>query len=46
MIERYFHRWEQRLADVSRHERIVRPFDWGEDWIDADLEGRARGRDR
>ena len=34
MIERFFHRWEQRLADVSRHERVVRPFDWGVDWID------------
>jgi len=35
MIERYFHRWEQQLADVSKHERLVRPFEWGEDWIDS-----------
>ena len=41
MIERYFHRWEQRLADVSRHERIVRPFDWGEEWIDLPSPRRA-----
>ena len=34
MIERYFHRWEQQLAEVSKHERLVRPFEWGEDWID------------
>ena len=34
MIRRYFHRWEQQLANVSKHERLVRPFEWGEDWID------------
>ena len=33
MIERFFHRWEQRLADVSRAERVVRPFEWGLDWL-------------
>jgi hypothetical protein len=33
MIARFFHRWEQRLADVSRDERVVRPFEWGLDWI-------------
>lgn len=33
MIAPFFHRWEQRLADVSRDERIVRPFDWGLDWV-------------
>jgi len=34
MIERYFHRWEQQLADVSQSDRKVRPFEWGLDWID------------
>ena len=34
MIQQYFHSWEQQLADVSKHERLVRPFEWGEDWID------------
>jgi hypothetical protein len=34
MIANFFHRWEQRLADVSRDERVVRPFDWGLDWLD------------
>lgn len=34
MIARIFHGWEQRLADVSRDERVVRPFEWGVDWID------------
>ncbi len=33
MIARFFHRWEQRLHDISRDERVVRPFDWGLDWI-------------
>ena len=34
MIRDYFHRWEQELAAVSKHERVVRAFEWGEDWID------------
>jgi hypothetical protein len=33
MIARFFHRWEQQLADVSRGDRVVRPFDWGLDWM-------------
>jgi dienelactone hydrolase len=33
MISRFFHRWEQRLADVSRADRMVRPFEWGLDWL-------------
>ncbi|MEW6321276.1 MAG: abhydrolase domain-containing 18 [Acidobacteriota bacterium] len=28
-----FHAWERRLAEVSRHERVVRPFEWGLDWL-------------
>jgi dienelactone hydrolase len=34
VIRKYFHRWEQELAAISQHERTVRPFEWGEDWID------------
>jgi dienelactone hydrolase len=34
VIRDYFHRWENELAAVSAHERKVRPFEWGEDWID------------
>ncbi len=34
MIQGYFHRWEQELAAVSKHERKVRPFEWGEEWLD------------
>jgi dienelactone hydrolase len=33
MIAHLFHRWERRLADRSRHDRVVRPFDWGLDWV-------------
>jgi dienelactone hydrolase len=33
MISKFFHRWEQRLADVSRAERVVRPFEWGLEWL-------------
>jgi dienelactone hydrolase len=28
----FFHAWERRLASVSK-DRIVRPFEWGEDWL-------------
>jgi dienelactone hydrolase len=27
-----FHAWERRLASISK-DRVVRPFDWGIDWI-------------
>jgi dienelactone hydrolase len=33
MIARFFHGWEQRLHEISRDERVVRPFEWGLDWI-------------
>jgi dienelactone hydrolase len=32
MIERLFHAWEHRLASVTK-DRVVRPFDWGADWL-------------
>jgi hypothetical protein len=32
MLTRFFHRWEHQLASVST-DRVVRPFDWGLDWI-------------
>ena len=38
MIARVFHRWERRLASADNN-RIVRPFDWGTEWID-DLAAR------
>ena len=32
MLGPFFHAWERRLASVSK-DRLVRPFEWGEDWI-------------
>ena len=32
MIARLFHRWERRLVAVTT-DRVVRPFEWGLDWI-------------
>ena len=32
MLQALFHAWERRLASVTK-DRVVRPFDWGIDWI-------------
>jgi hypothetical protein len=32
MLSRLFHQWERRLA-ASVDNRVVRPFEWGADWI-------------
>jgi len=47
MLRAIFHAWERRLADVTK-DRIVRPFDWGVDWIPFDAQsplpaGRPNG---
>ncbi len=34
MLARAFHAWERRLVSVSK-DRVVRPFEWGLDWIPA-----------
>jgi len=34
LIRDYFHRWEQELAAVSKDDRKIRPFEWGDEWID------------
>jgi dienelactone hydrolase len=36
----FFHAWERRLASVTK-DRLVRPFEWGLDWIDTN--GRPPG---
>ena len=33
MIARLFHGWERRLVAVTT-DRVVRPFEWGLDWVD------------
>ena len=35
MLQVLFHAWERRLADVTT-DRVVRPFEWGLDWIPRD----------
>lgn len=37
MIARLFHAWERRLATVDTN-RVVRPFDWGLDWLGVEPE--------
>jgi hypothetical protein len=32
MLKPFFHAWERRLASVTT-DRVVRPFDWGLEWI-------------
>jgi dienelactone hydrolase len=32
MLQRFFHAWERRLASITT-DRVVRPFEWGLDWI-------------
>jgi hypothetical protein len=32
MLQALFHAWERRLSDVTK-DRVVRPFEWGLDWI-------------
>src|SRR5215203_3482433 len=39
VIARFFHAWERRLHAVSK-DRVVRPFEWGLDWIN--LNGHPR----
>ena len=41
VIARFFHSWEHRLATVSK-DRVVRPFEWGTDWIGGGSVGNTR----
>lgn len=40
MFSNFFHNWERRLASATT-DRVVRPFDWGLDWLELD---RAEAR--
>jgi len=33
MLQAIFHAWERRLASATT-DRVVRPFEWGVDWVD------------
>jgi len=37
VIGALFNAWERRLAAASDEDRTVRPFDWGLDWLPAEL---------
>jgi hypothetical protein len=41
VIAPFFHAWERRLATVDTN-RIVRPFEWGLDWLGLDTSGDPR----
>jgi dienelactone hydrolase len=32
MLQAFFHAWERRLSSIAK-DRVVRPFEWGLDWI-------------
>jgi len=38
VLQAFFHAWERRLASVTK-DRVVRPFDWGLDWIPSNGHG-------
>jgi dienelactone hydrolase len=38
MFASLFHAWERRLASVTK-DRVVRPFDWGVDWLSSNHDG-------
>src|SRR5437762_2981399 len=48
MLEQLFHAWERRLASVTT-DRVVRPFEWGLEWIGQNgcrpAPGSSEGRD-
>ena len=41
MLQALFHAWERRLANTTT-DRVVRPFDWGLDWIPSNGHREAR----
>jgi hypothetical protein len=41
----FFHAWERRLASVTK-DRVVRPFEWGLDWITPNGHEHARPEER
>jgi hypothetical protein len=42
MFAPFFHRWERRIH-AGTPDRIVRPFDWGLDWLPSDARQPDRG---
>jgi hypothetical protein len=46
MISTFFHRWEHQLHDVSKTRRVIRPFEWGLDWVPSNGHAPADPPDR
>jgi hypothetical protein len=44
MLQAFFHAWERQLAAVTT-DRVVRPFEWGLDWIGSNACGSRRSGD-
>ena len=40
MLSLFFHAWERRLAAATK-DRLVRPFEWGADWLTVDAHPEA-----
>lgn len=45
MIAPFFYAWERRLHARSADDRVVRPFEWGLDWIQANGHGAGAAPD-
>jgi dienelactone hydrolase len=45
MLTRFFHAWERRLASVAK-DRVVRPFEWGTDWLPESAGAAGSERER
>ena len=41
MIKTFFHSWEHRLASATKN-RVVRPFEWGLDWLTLEAGGAGK----
>ena len=44
MLSRVFHQWERRLAAAAT-DRVVRPFEWGTDWLQGAADADAESSD-
>jgi hypothetical protein len=45
VLSRVFHQWERRLAAAAT-DRIVRPFEWGTDWLEEDVAAEGTESER
>ncbi len=43
MLQAFFHAWERQLASVTK-DRVVRPFEWGLDWLSHNGNGPTLSR--